>query len=134
MVSPTLWQAVRADKHVPCLGSTILARKIRIIKLDRQRRVARFPGDLGKGISMARHQSYQSSVQFHPLTPLCWPREHILTAYDLLIVGGGVQGLWIARSAILAGMSVALVEANVCGTGASGGLLGALMPHANGME
>jgi glycine oxidase len=52
-----------------------------------------------------------------------------LAAYDLLIVGGGVQGLWIARSAILAGMSVALVEANVCGTGASGGLLGALMPH-----
>jgi glycine oxidase len=62
-------------------------------------------------------------------TPLRWTREQILAAYDLLIVGGGVQGLWIARSAIQAGMSVALVEANACGTGASGGLLGALMPH-----
>jgi len=60
---------------------------------------------------------------------LHWTREHILAAYDLLIVGGGVQGLWVARSAIRAGLSVALVEAKVCGAGASGGLLGALMPH-----
>ena len=49
--------------------------------------------------------------------------------YDLVVVGGGVQGLWIARTARVAGLTVALVEAARCGAGASGGLLGALMPH-----
>jgi len=53
----------------------------------------------------------------------------VLAAYDLVVVGGGVQGLWVARLAALAGMSVALVEARTCGSGASGGMLGALMPH-----
>lgn len=52
-----------------------------------------------------------------------------MAAYDLVIVGGGVQGLWIARQAIRAGLKTALVEAKVCGAGASGGMLGALMPH-----
>jgi len=48
---------------------------------------------------------------------------------DLLIVGGGIIGLWIARRAVKAGLSVAIVEKARCGSGASGGLLGALMPH-----
>ena len=52
-----------------------------------------------------------------------------MKAYDLLVVGGGVQGLWVARYAMLAGMRVALVDAQTCGGGASGGPLGALMPH-----
>ncbi|MFY0611021.1 MAG: FAD-binding oxidoreductase [Hyphomicrobiaceae bacterium] len=52
-----------------------------------------------------------------------------MTAYDLLVVGGGVQGLWVARAAVATGLSVALVEAEHCGAGASGGVLGALMPH-----
>lgn len=52
-----------------------------------------------------------------------------MTAYDLLVVGGGVQGLWLARRAVAAGLEVALVEAEHCGAGASGGVLGALMPH-----
>jgi glycine oxidase len=52
-----------------------------------------------------------------------------LATYDLLVVGGGVQGLWVARCAVLAGLKVALMEAEHCGAGASGGLLGALMPH-----
>jgi len=55
--------------------------------------------------------------------------ETVLTAYDLVVVGGGVQGLWVARLALKAGFSVALVEARSCGAGASGGMLGALMPH-----
>lgn len=46
-----------------------------------------------------------------------------------MIVGGGVQGLWLAREAVRAGLEVGLVEAEKCGGGASGGLLGALMPH-----
>jgi glycine/D-amino acid oxidase-like deaminating enzyme len=48
---------------------------------------------------------------------------------DLLVVGGGVLGLWIARFAAKAGASVILADAAHCGAGASGGVLGALMPH-----
>ncbi len=48
---------------------------------------------------------------------------------DVLVVGGGVQGLWIARVAQQAGLDVILVEAEQIGAGASGGVLGALMPH-----
>lgn len=48
---------------------------------------------------------------------------------DLAIVGAGVFGLQLARQALLAGMSVALFERETIGAGASGGPLGALMPH-----
>ncbi len=48
---------------------------------------------------------------------------------DLLVVGGGIVGLWVARLAGQAGLSVVLLEAAKIGSGASGGLLGALMPH-----
>ena len=49
--------------------------------------------------------------------------------FDLLIVGGGVVGLWAARWAAQAGMTVALAEKNRCGAGASATTLGALLPH-----
>lgn len=48
---------------------------------------------------------------------------------DVLIVGGGIMGLWAAVKAVKAGLSVHLVERERIGAGASGGLLGALMPH-----
>lgn len=47
---------------------------------------------------------------------------------DILVVGGGVMGLWGALKAAEAGLSVTLVEAHAIGQGASGGLLGALFP------
>ena len=47
----------------------------------------------------------------------------------MLVVGGGIVGLWVARFAGQAGLSVVLLEAAKIGSGASGGLLGALMPH-----
>ena len=50
-------------------------------------------------------------------------------AVDLLVAGGGVMGLWTALFAARAGLSVRLVERRLIGAGASGGLLGALMPH-----
>lgn len=50
-------------------------------------------------------------------------------APDLLVVGAGVFGLWAARHAILAGKSVLVLERGHVGAGASGGFLGALMPH-----
>jgi glycine oxidase len=56
-------------------------------------------------------------------------REARVPSYDLVVVGAGVQGLWIGRKARAAGLSVAIVEAETSGAGASGGLLGALMPH-----
>ena len=50
-------------------------------------------------------------------------------AVDLLVAGGGVMGLWTALFAARAGMSVCLAERRHIGAGASGGVLGALMPH-----
>lgn len=47
----------------------------------------------------------------------------------LLIVGGGIMGLWAAAIAERLGLCALLVEASDVGSGASGGLLGALMPH-----
>lgn len=48
---------------------------------------------------------------------------------DILIIGAGIMGLWSARYAALQGLRVHLVEESRAGAGASGGLLGALMPH-----
>src|SRR5690606_7004457 len=51
------------------------------------------------------------------------------TSVDLVIVGAGVMGLWAAVKAGRLGIRTLLVEAGQVGSGASGGLLGALMPH-----
>lgn len=48
---------------------------------------------------------------------------------DLVIVGGGIMGLWAALKAERRGIDTILVEAERTGSGASGGLLGALMAH-----
>jgi len=50
-------------------------------------------------------------------------------AVDLLVAGGGVMGLWTALFAAQRGLSVHLVDRRHIGAGASGGVLGALMPH-----
>lgn len=47
----------------------------------------------------------------------------------LLIVGGGIMGLWAAVHAERMGIDTLLIEEGLLGQGASGGLLGALMPH-----
>ncbi len=48
---------------------------------------------------------------------------------DVLVIGAGVFGLWAARNAIRSGKGVLVVEKRRAGAGASGGFLGALMPH-----
>ncbi|MGI2031418.1 NAD(P)/FAD-dependent oxidoreductase [Rhizobium panacihumi] len=48
---------------------------------------------------------------------------------ELLIIGGGVMGLWAAVKAERLGIPTILVEAGGLGQGASYGLVGALMPH-----
>lgn len=48
---------------------------------------------------------------------------------DLLIIGGGVMGLWAAVKAERLGIDTILVDAGGLGQGASHGLIGALMPH-----
>lgn len=48
---------------------------------------------------------------------------------DLLIAGGGIMGLWAAVMADRAGLKTVLVERDRIGAGASGGVLGALMPY-----
>ncbi len=49
--------------------------------------------------------------------------------FDIVIVGAGIVGLWIAKFACDKGLKVALVDKAHCGSGGSGGLLGALLPH-----
>jgi glycine oxidase len=48
---------------------------------------------------------------------------------SLLIVGGGIMGLWAAVHAEHQGIDTLLVDAGLLGHGASGGVLGALMPY-----
>lgn len=48
---------------------------------------------------------------------------------DLLIIGGGIVGLWCAARASDAGLKTLLVDKGRLGQGSSGGFLGALMPH-----
>ncbi|WP_175416684.1 MULTISPECIES: FAD-binding oxidoreductase [Agrobacterium] len=57
------------------------------------------------------------------------PRMSLPGSVPLLIVGGGIMGLWAAVKAERVGIDTLLVEAGRLGGGASGGLLGALMPH-----
>ncbi|WFR94288.1 NAD(P)/FAD-dependent oxidoreductase [Rhizobium tumorigenes] len=47
----------------------------------------------------------------------------------LLIVGGGIMGLWAAVHAERQGIETLLVDSGLLGSGASGGVLGALMPY-----
>jgi glycine oxidase len=57
-------------------------------------------------------------------------QSHVLPpSADLVILGGGIMGLWAAVKAERLGINTLLVEAGPLGQGASGGLLGALMPH-----
>ena len=48
---------------------------------------------------------------------------------DVVIVGGGILGLWAAKYACDAGLQVTLVDRGECGSGGSNGVLGALAPH-----
>ncbi len=47
----------------------------------------------------------------------------------MLVIGAGAVGLWTAWKAAQRGLSVAVLEKGRVGDGASGGILGALMPH-----
>ncbi|MCL6709930.1 FAD-binding oxidoreductase [Pseudomonas sp. R2.Fl] len=51
------------------------------------------------------------------------------SSVDVLVVGGGIMGLWAALKAGRLGLKTLLVERDGLARGASGGLLGALMPH-----
>ena len=57
------------------------------------------------------------------------PSASAAKSHDIAIIGGGIVGLWTAFEAARQGRSVVLVEKRRVGAGASGGLLGALMPH-----
>jgi glycine oxidase len=51
------------------------------------------------------------------------------SSQDVLIAGGGIMGLWAALEADRAGLKTLLIDAGPLAGRASGGLLGALMPH-----
>lgn len=50
-------------------------------------------------------------------------------APDIAVIGGGIVGLWCAHVAAKRGAHVLLIEKRTIASGASGGMLGALMPH-----
>jgi glycine oxidase len=56
------------------------------------------------------------------------PFRHGQSSTDILVVGGGVMGLWAALKAARAGQRVTLIERDRLASGASGGLMGALFP------
>lgn len=49
--------------------------------------------------------------------------------FDSIVIGAGIMGLWAANYLVKEERSVCVVEAAHIGAGASGGILGALMPH-----
>lgn len=51
------------------------------------------------------------------------------TNFDVLVVGGGIIGCWTAYKAGKRGLKTLLIDHDKIGAGASGGVLGALMPH-----
>lgn len=53
-----------------------------------------------------------------------------MAAPDVLVIGAGVFGLWAARACLDRGLSVVVADRRGPGAGASGGLVGALGPHA----
>lgn len=48
---------------------------------------------------------------------------------DILVAGAGIVGLWTAYLAARRGLTVVIADRREVGAGASGGVLGALMPH-----
>ncbi len=61
--------------------------------------------------------------------PLCKPAQKSLNV-DIVIVGGGIAGLSAAQSFHEKGLSVALIEKNYCGAGASGRSSGFITPDS----
>lgn len=50
--------------------------------------------------------------------------------WDVIVIGGGIWGLSCAYACAKRGQSVAVFEADKIGQGASGGIVGAMAPHA----
>ncbi|MEH6691559.1 MAG: FAD-dependent oxidoreductase [Pseudorhizobium pelagicum] len=55
--------------------------------------------------------------------------QSLPSSQDLVILGGGIMGLWAALKADRLGIPTLLLDAGTLASGASGGLLGALMAH-----
>lgn len=64
------------------------------------------------------------------MTRFASPSVNAARAADLLVVGGGIFGLWAATRAVEAGFRVTIVDAEAVGAGASATYLGALTAHA----
>ncbi|MEM0900567.1 MAG: FAD-binding oxidoreductase [Pseudomonadota bacterium] len=57
------------------------------------------------------------------------PFQLVTPAPDIVVIGGGIVGLWSTWVAARKGMLVQLIDEATLGSRASGGILGALMPH-----
>jgi hypothetical protein len=107
-------------------GAAIRTRIIEVAKFFRIRHIAFAPGEFFPGLGCIVIRFRRSG---HGVADSGAVRGGQPTP-DLLVVGAGVAGLWLALKAARAGLSVTLVERDRIGAGASGGFLGALMPHS----
>ena len=102
-----------------CLGQTVLARIVRVVEAGGDWYPV-LPYQLGVVVP-GWHEGIMQS-----------PSIHGKPAPDVLVIGAGIFGLSVAWSCRKAGLSVRVLEAHHPGAGASGGIVGALTPHAPG--
>lgn len=128
---PARYQIITPDEDVQAFGKPIRAGVIGVVETARKRDVTIHPIDLGLGECVFVVSQVQRSTEF--MIP---PVEKSIQAPvkargngDVIVIGAGIFGLWAARHAIGAGKSVIVLEKRKVGAGASGGFLGALMPH-----
>ena len=130
---PARGQVVAAEKDVTGFRTAVTARKERITEVPGKRCFVFVPIDVVHDVLVmpARDPLPPASCRPEIMIIICTDngQECMGETFDVCIVGGGIVGLWTARLVAAGGASVVVVERDVCGAGASGGILGALMAH-----
>lgn len=119
---PSVLQVIAVDKYVLCFRASVMAREIGIVELLRHGQIAIAP-------LYVVHKFPLVLNRLHDHIPIMIQSTGSSKACDVAVIGAGVLGLWAARHAIKRGERVVVLEKRRVGAGASGGFLGALMPH-----
>ncbi len=123
---PAGGKSIAIDKNMCGLCPAIDAGIVGIIKLDGARECVFIPLYIVSGFAFVLNRlclldeclSQAHYTMIKPKNPI-----------DCVVIGAGILGLWAARHAIRRGEQVLVIEKRQVGAGASGGFLGALMPH-----